>query len=306
MKNLAFFPIMILLFFTADILYSQQLSLKQITFSDSTHDGYPYWTNDGKYLIYGSGSRTTHSMWKIDLNGGEPVQLTDFFSQHARLSPDEKYLIFDGDFGKTIQICSNNGGKPIRIVPESIPIHNSGMPCWSPTGDSIAFHSHGDIYIMELETGKADNIFQIENKLAVPYCWTPDGNKILMTVIDTATRFRDIWELEVTDGSAKQQTFLEGYQDSPQISPDGSMILFASMHGGNADLWVMPTKGGDPVQLTFYEGNDSNHGYDLEGSWSPDSKKIAFSSTRTGYWAIWVMELDMEYVLQNLKIQEKH
>lgn len=303
MKTLASFPIIILLFFTADYLYAQQLSLKQITFSDSTHDGYPYWTNDGKYLIYGSGTRTSHSMWKIDVNGGEPVQITNFFSQHARLSPDETYLIFDGDFGKVIQLCSTNGGKPIRIVPESIPINNSGMPCWSPSGDSIAFHSNGDIYVMELKTGKAVKIFQIKNRLAVPYCWTPDGKNILMSVIDTATSFRDIWELSINDGTARQLSFLKGYQDTPQISPDGSMILFASMHGGNADLWVMPANGGDPVQLTFYEGDDSSPGYDLEGSWSADGKKIAFSSTRTGYWAIWVMELDMEYVRKKLNYQ---
>jgi len=104
------------------------------------------------------------------------------------------------------------------------------------------------------------------------------------------------------NGTAKQLTFLEGYQDSPQISPDGTMILFASMHGGNADLWVMPAKGGDPVQLTFFEGDDSNPGFDVEGSWSPDGKKIVFSSTRTGYWAIWVMELDMNYIIKNLNL----
>ncbi len=76
------------------------------------------------------------------------------------------------------------------------------------------------------------------------------------------------------------------------------------MHGGNADLWVIPAKGGDPVQLTFYEGDDSNPGYDVEGSWSSDGNKIAFSSTRTGYWAIWVMELDLDYITQKLKIKE--
>lgn len=284
--------------------YSQQLSLKQITLSDSTHDGYPYWTADGKYIIYGSGTRSSHYMMKIPGEGGSPIQLTNYFAQHGRLSPDESYLIFDGDFGKTIQICCANGAAPIRVVPDSITIFNSGMPCWSPTGDSIAFHSLGDVYILELETGKVSNIFQIENRLAIPYCWTPDGENILITVVDTATRFRDIWELNVQEGSAEQLTFLEGYQDTPQISPDGSMILFASMHGGNADLWMMRANGGDPVQLTFYEGDDSNPGFDVEGSWSPDGKKITFSSTRTGYWAIWVMELDLDYIKQKLKIKD--
>ena len=301
MKTLKFFLISGIGILLYTFSYSQQLSLRQITFSDSTHDGYPYWTHDGKYIMYGSGTRNSHYMMKIPIEDGNPVQLTDFFAQHARLSPDGNYMIFDGDFGNVIQISCAHGGKPVRVVPESIPIFNSGMPCWSPTGDSIVFHSLGDIYIMELETGKADNIFQIENKLAVPYCWIPNGNEILMSVIDTVTRFRDIWRLHVKTGTAKQITFLEGYQDNPQISPDGSMILFASMHGGNADLWVMSSKGGDPVQLTFYEGDDSNPGYDLEASWSPDGKKIAFSSTRTGYWAIWVMELDMEFIIQKLK-----
>ncbi len=161
--------------------YSQQLSLKQITFSDSTHDGYPYWTKDSKHIIYGSGTSSSHFMMRIPAEGGSPIQLTDYFAQHGRLSPDESYLVFDGDYGKTIQICSANGGKPIRIVPESIPIHNSGMPCWSPTGDSIAFHSFGDIYIMELETGKASNIFQIENRLASSMVLDTRWKKILIS-----------------------------------------------------------------------------------------------------------------------------
>jgi hypothetical protein len=78
------------------------------------------------------------------------------------------------------------------------------------------------------------------------------------------------------------------------------MIVFTSDHGGNADLWIMPARGGEPVQLTFYEGNGDNPGYDMEASWSPDGKSIAFSSTRNDIWAIWKMDLDLEYISENL------
>ncbi len=137
-------------------------------------------------------------------------------------------------------------------------------------------------------------MFRPEGKNAVPYDWSPDGSKILVDVRDTADRSQsDIWEVPL-NGLPRQITFLPGRQVKPSISPDGSMIVFTSDHGGNADLWIMPAAGGEPVQLTFYEGDEDNPGFDVEGSWSPDGKSIAFSSTRNDIWAIWKMDLDLE------------
>jgi Tol biopolymer transport system component len=195
---------------------SQVHSIKQLTFSDSTHDGYPYWSPDGKYIIYCSGTRSSCYTLRIPSESGQPEKITESFAQHARWSPDGKYIAFDGYFGRLIQVVSSSGGESIRIDPDSIEIMNSGMPCWSP---------------------------------------------------------------------------------------DGSMILFTSDHGGNADLWIMAINGGDPLQITSYAGEGSNPGYDIEASWSPDGTKIAFSSTRSGYWAIWLLEPDLDYIRTKLKMR---
>ncbi|MCK4881133.1 MAG: PD40 domain-containing protein [Bacteroidales bacterium] len=289
-----------LLISLSPIAIAQQHQLIQLTFSDSTHDGYPYWSPDGSSILYCSGTQTSCYTMKIPAEGGNPELITEIFAQHARWSPEGTYIAFDGDFGSIIQIIPSMGGVPVRIDPDTIPVILSGMPCWSPDGSRIAFHSRGTIYILELRTGATSEFFRLEGKLAIPFDWSTNGEVIVADVRDTVDRSRsDLWLLPL-DGEPRQLSFLEGRQVKPSFSPDGSMVLFTSNHGGNADLWVMPAVGGEPVQLTFYKGDESNPGYDVEASWSPNGSTIAFSSTRTGYWAIWKMELDVEALKKSL------
>ena len=48
----------------------------------------------------------------------------------------------------------------------------------------------------------------------------------------------------------------------------------------------MTADGGIPQQLT------KNHHVDREPSWSPDGRRITFSSDRDGNWEIYVMDID--------------
>ncbi|UCG28358.1 MAG: PD40 domain-containing protein, partial [Bacteroidales bacterium] len=144
-------PILCLtLLLSISVTDAQHLSLKQVTFSDSTHDGYPYWSPDGEYIIYSAGSRDHVYTMRIPSEGGAPEVVTDVFAHHATWSPDGAYIAFDGYMGSLIQLVSSTGGTPVRIVPESIPVVHSGYPNWSPGGGRIAFMSGGDVWILEL------------------------------------------------------------------------------------------------------------------------------------------------------------
>ena len=72
------------------------------------------------------------------------------------------------------------------------------------------------------------------------------------------------------------------YFTEPAVSPDRSEIAFVS--GG--DIWTAPTGGGEARLLVSHAAMESRPLY------SPDGKKLAFVSTRTGNGDIYVLALD--------------
>jgi Tol biopolymer transport system component len=71
-------------------------------------------------------------------------------------------------------------------------------------------------------------------------------------------------------------TFGSGLQTDPALSPDGRFIAYASDRNGNADIWVQPVGGGDPVQVTRSPAQDT------QPDWSPDGGSLVFRSERDG------------------------
>ena len=79
--------------------------------------------------------------------------------------------------------------------------------------------------------------------------------------------------------SAQQQPLWMRY---PAISPDGSTIAFAY----KGDLYRVSANGGEARQLT------TNAAYDSHPVWSPDGKKIAFTSNREGSLDVYIINAD--------------
>jgi len=93
----------------------------------------------------------------------------------------------------------------------------------------------------------------------------------------------DLWiadrgDAEGVEGSrARRLTSSEGAETHPRFSPDGEWIAFTGEYGGQRDVYVVPTAGGEPRRLTFHPGADVVQG------WTPDGDAVVFQSARTAH-----------------------
>lgn len=107
---------------------------------------------------------------------------------------------------------------------------------------------------------------------------TAQGTQLLRqpTVSDTEIVFvyaNDLWKTSINGGDAIRLTSNEGYESAPHFSKDGKQIAFTAEYDGNTDVYIIPSKGGEPKRLTWHPGGDFVQG------WTPDGK-ILFRSGR--------------------------
>ncbi len=62
----------------------------------------------------------------------------------------------------------------------------------------------------------------------------------------------DLWIAPATGGTAIRLTAHPGVETYPKFSPDGKWIAFTGQYDGDEQVYVMPSGGGEPKQLTFY------------------------------------------------------
>ncbi|MFN3801200.1 S9 family peptidase [Belliella pelovolcani] len=116
---------------------------------------------------------------------------------------------------------------------------------------------------------------------------TPDGKQVVFVKNFIETKGNDQYSYKsqafIADLNApfttRPLTSAEYNVSSIALSPDGKHLAFVRPKDGKAQIWILPMNGGESQVLTNEKNGASSP------QWSPDGKKILFSST-SPIWAI--------------------
>ncbi|HEY8458766.1 MAG TPA: protein kinase, partial [Blastocatellia bacterium] len=210
------------------------------------------------------------------------------------LAPDGRSLVYASrERGNWDIYWREIGGDGVRNLTGGCQ-EDDTQPAFSPDGKWIAFRSQrdgGGVFVMSA-TGESVRRLTPAGYFHHP-AWSPDGREILCTrenVVDPAARTagpRQLWAFPIGAGEGRLVTNDDVAQ--PQWSPRGHRIAFwGNRRNTHRDIWTMPARGGEPVDVTNDEYLDWNP------VWSPDGRHLYFLSDREGDMKLFRVAIDEE------------
>jgi Tol biopolymer transport system component len=192
----------------------------------------PIVSPDSKYIVFAVWRDGKKRLWRMNLDGSNPVQLTSgIIDSFPSITPDSRWVIYTAPSNAKPALwkVSIDGGAPVQIMD-----HVATMGAVSPDGKFIAYTypESADVLappnrlaVIPIEGGQPIKTFSVQTGGTVfsVIQWANDGKSILFTV--TGNNITNIWRQPLDGGPAKQVTeFKEMLMTGFAWSRDGKQL----------------------------------------------------------------------------------
>ena len=282
----------------------------QLTRGDSD-ELQPAWSPDGKQVAFVRAHQSDVKLqpgdvfgmfqegdiWVLDLASGEETKLVENAFNPA-YSPDGQHIAVDASWAgpRRIWVLDRQGHNPQQVTTDTSEEVAHVAPAWSPDGRKIVFQNlvrtKFDIRTVNLDS-KQMNWITNDSLTNIRPSWSPSGRFIYFSSYRSGGI--NIWRARVNkdgtlSGSLQQVTAGAGQDVEVAVSPDTKRLAYATLRQ-NADIWRLPVSPQTGLSTGTPEAVISTTREDSRGSWSPDSKMVAFNSDRAGDMNIWLFTL---------------
>lgn len=205
------------------------------------------WEPDGHGIVYEEPEvyktfRTRSDLRRIDLRTGRRRWVTrGLRARDPDVSPDGRTVVFvrqRGD-GSQLALVEIDGSRVRDLTPEETSTQWSG-PAWSPDGTAIVaarWRTGGwlDLVRVDPATGERTTLLEDRAKDVEP-AWTPDGTHVVFR--SDRDGVSNVYALRLSDGALLRVSTVLGGAFSPDVSPDGRRLVFASYSSRGYDVHV--------------------------------------------------------------------
>ena len=247
-------------------------------------------------IIFVSDSDGDQEIFLIDIDDGRAIQLTDNDAQDFNpvWRKDRKKIAYLTDESGNLEVNHvGPKGEAITRRTHGESINGNDRLAWSPDGDRLAFVSqregNPELYVLESNLGNATRVTfnQARDHLAD---WSPNGEWLVFYATDSDSE-PGLWLRNPSGVNLIRLT--QGVDTDAVWSPDGEMIAFVRNQDDNVDIYVVAKpdagnwrEGVREIRLTQIPEQD------ISPDWSPDSRSLAFVSSRDGNPEIYTMRAD--------------
>jgi Tol biopolymer transport system component/DNA-binding winged helix-turn-helix (wHTH) protein len=274
---------------------------KPLRLTRDPSDGYPKWSPDGQQVAFSRRFREGVAIYALPALGGIERKLYDgpatAFSHAFDWSPDGKFLaISQGEQDKTHARIALLSVTDAETRPLTTPSEQDLdiEPAFSPDGSTVAFVRSNvggmvsELFVVPAGGGEAKRLTFDHRNICGSLAWTPDGKEILFS--SSRSGSPSLWRVSASGGTPQPTSGGSVDATSPTISLKGNQLAYEQKLFQD-DIWRLDLtdkklQHGTPVPVIRAPGMN------IRPQYSPDGKKIAFQSSRSGYSEIWMCDSD--------------
>lgn len=257
----------------------------------------PVWSNDGKEIAFLRGTGQDRTDVRIrNLATGAEESLAELSGDRSSVpglswSPD-------GQWSASADYVAGAGAMQLILIsrrtrerkwfrPAPRPTISRSWPVFSRDGKQIAFvHSPegatADVYVADFPEG-AERRVTFDNTPVKGIAWAANGRSLVVASYREKGRC-SLWRVPLDDGALERLTEAGSESWSPDISSAAEKLVF-SRHVQNINIWRFRTGEGAPPAPWI-----SSSGLNSSPRFSPDGRRVAFRSNRSGRSEIWIFD----------------